>query len=88
MTAWSIQPEGVSAVLTTVQAEAQSLGTAIDGLSPAQADLMSGSAATQALSAVQSNGAMGQYLLAEIAMAASGLVESLVPRITAISSRI
>ena len=88
MTAWSIQPEGVSAVLTAVRAESQSLGTAIDWLSPAQADLVSGSAATQALGAFQSGGPTGQYLLAEVAMAASGLIESLVPRFTAISSRI
>ena len=87
MTSWSIQPEGVSAVLTSVQRDAQTLGTALDGLNPAGADLANGSAATQAMSAMESGKEVGQYLLAEVAMAASGLVESLVPRITNISNR-
>ncbi|MGP3533808.1 DUF6507 family protein [Microbacterium sp. RD1] len=81
MTSWSIQPSGVVAVLQDVNVDAEALGTALNGLTPA---LEGGVTATQSAAiadAVQSyfqqlEGPRIQGMSTRIGAAASGVVEA------------
>lgn len=88
MTSWSISPDGVSAVLASVQTDAESFGTSLAPLGPAQDELNTGSSASAAMAASADCQPVGQFILAEVAAATAGLIGSLEPRVTAISARI
>ena len=88
MTAWSIQPEGISAVLTSVQAEAEALGTAFSGIVGAQDDLNAGSGATASADAAATCRVAADAILAPVAVAVIDLINSQEAVITGISARI
>ena len=72
MTSWQIEPQGVLAVLTSVQGESTELGTAFTGIIAAQTETNSGVGA----------------ILSSAAAAAIGLIESQQGVVVGIVSRI
>lgn len=72
MTSWSIQTDGVSAVLQNVQVSSEALGTAFDSINAAQGEL---------------NSAVGG-ILSPAAVASIDLIESQQQRFTGIANRI
>jgi hypothetical protein len=81
MTSWSIQPSGVVAVLQDVNVDAEALGTALNGLSPALEGAVTASQSGAIAEAVQSyfqiqEGPRIQGMSTRIGAAASGVVSA------------
>jgi hypothetical protein len=88
MTAWSIRPEGVSAVLTRVQTDAEALGAAVGGVVAAQESLNNGSGATAAADAMANCRVAADAMLAPVAAAVMDLITSQEAVVVGISARI
>jgi hypothetical protein len=88
MSGWSIEPEGVRQVLNRVQDDAKELSTAFGGIADAQESLDGGSGATAASTAVSQWRVAATPLLAPVAAAVLGLLESEQARIAGIATRI
>lgn len=88
MNGWSIEPQGVQQVLKKVQDDAENLSTAFSGIANCQESLDGGSGATAASTAISQCRVAATPLLAPVAAAVVGLLESEQSRIAGIASRI
>lgn len=81
MTSWSIQPSGVVAVLQDVNVDAEALGTALNGLTPALEGAVTATQSAAIADAVQSyfqiqEGPRIQGMSTRIGAASSGVVSA------------